>query len=53
MNTKPYAYALIGIVVLNLIFYPLGLLPWFIFWGVITMSAIIAWKILPWMREKL
>ncbi len=52
MNTKPMAIALIAIVVLNLALFAFGVISQLLFWIVVILIAVIAYKVMPKMKNK-
>ena len=52
MNAKPIAIILILAAILNLILFVFGRISQLVFWSVVTAIAIIAYKVLPKIKNK-
>ena len=52
MNTKPMAISLIAVVVLNLALFAFGAISQLLFWIVVIVIAVIAYKVMPKLRNK-
>ena len=52
MNAKPIAIILILAVIINLILFAFGAISQLVFWSVVTAIAIIAYKVLPKIKNK-
>jgi hypothetical protein len=48
---KLVGYFVLGIMILNLVLFACGVIDTTVFWGVIIIGAIFAWKIVPKLRQ--
>jgi len=49
---KLIGYLVLLILILNLVLFAFVIINWIVFWAIIILGAIFAWKILPWLKEK-
>ena len=52
MNTKPMAISLIAVVVINLLLFAFRVISQLLFWIVVIVIAVIAYKVMPKLRNK-